>query len=405
MSEKIDLNHSKKQRWAPLIMDKFKLNAEEAEPYLNHFFLDGVWADFLRQARVFGGPWSKDSEAETDSLVIKFVKEMMDREVHLTNLVLDRMKVTEEKAKSILEQVKNKCYRSSVFSLSDVNVINHMKKCEENEKAEIEAIRLLTCNMCCKVLASKQSLKRHKLKYHGPQTEESQAHKSDILGHQQKCSRISEDRKRYKCPSCEKTYKCWDILEKHSVKAHGLIIYHSKPGQNKALQAKYKCEECEKKFFVQKSLTQHMKSHSKKMFECCVCKKVFTRSDNMDRHKLKKHGITDLNLEYMKNSYNDGYRCQMCDANFAEDIEELQHHLIQKICQDINKERNIDACGNYKCEHCDKAFSTFSNLNEHIRWKHNTAMQSFQCLHCEKKFKWQKSLKVHIKKNHEDNDG
>ena len=361
--------NQRKQRWATLIMDKFQLNKKEAEPYLNHFL--------RMHTRKFGGLWWKASVTKTDLLVIEIVRKLIDREVHLTNLVIDKMKVSKEKARLILEQ-RTCIWKPNVFELSDENVMNHI---EEKEKAKIKDIGRLTCKLCCKIFASKQSMKRHMLKYHGPQTEEVKAHKNNRIVYQRKC------------PSCEKTFKYMSSLEEHIRKAH-----KSHP------LAEYNCEQCEKKFSFERSLKLHMKTHSKKVLECCICKNVFTRSDNLDRHKLKKHGITNLNLDYMKNSYNDGYRCPMCGANFAEDIEELQHHLIQKICQDINKERIIDECGNYKCEHCDKAFTNFSNLNEHIRWKHNTAIQSSRCPHCEKTFKWQKSLKVHIKKNHEDKD-
>ena len=49
----------------------------------------------------------------------------------------------------------------------------------------------------------------------------------------------------------------------------------------------------------------------------------------------------------MKDSYENenGYVCKMCGINFAEDLEEFQHHQVQKMCHKTNKERVIKKNG------------------------------------------------------------
>ena len=66
---------------------------------------------------------------------------------------------------------------------------------------------------------------------------------------------------------------------------------------------------------------------------------------------LRKHGlVSDFNLDSMEESYENGFVCKMCGMNFGEVIGDLQHHLIQKICQNTNQDKVIDGYGNFECE-------------------------------------------------------
>ena len=96
-------------------------------------------------------------------------------------------------------------------------------------------------------------------------------------------------------------------------------------------EKRIKCQECEEKFGTEYDLKPHMKTHSElsPKFLCLKCGKEFTRKGNLVRHKLRKHGLTNLNLDAMKDSYENenGYVCKMCGINFAEELEEFQDLL------------------------------------------------------------------------------
>jgi len=296
---------------------------------------------------------------------------------------VEKLEVVEKETKLILAEIQKFAADPNMDENGDnveVPVLKDERKKDLKNKT-IQERKKFTCNICCRRFASKQCCRIHMNKYHRVETGDESAHIPLIDQH--------------KCPHCEKIYKKIDILQKHIIQKHE---------QNDSNPTEIRCEDCDEKFSNETNLKRHMKTHSElpETFECFKCRKIFSRRENLDRHRLRKHSFTNLDFDSMKNSYKSGYVCQMCGLNFAEDFDGLKHHLILKLCQNVNKDRIIDDCGRYECEYCHKSYSTFYNLNEHIRWKHATNMNSFKCPDCEKLFKWEKTLKVHIKRNHQE---
>ena len=302
------------------------------------------------------------------------------------DLWAEKLEVAEKETKLILAEIQKFAAVRNMNENSDIALISDSKdELKKDLKTKtIQERKKFTCNVCCRRFASKISCRKHMNRYHRVETSDKPANVPLLNQH--------------KCPHCEKIYMKTDVLQKHVMKVHE---------QKDSNLTKIRCEECKETFSNETNLKRHVKTHAKlpETFECDKCRKMFSRRDNLDRHKLRKHNFTNFDIDSMKGSYKNGYVCQMCGFNFAEDLIGLKHHLIQKNCQNVNKNRVIDDCGKYKCEHCQKSYSTFYNLNEHIRWKHATNLNCFKCPNCEKTFKWKKALKVHIKRNHEEEEG
>ena len=170
----------------------------------------------------------------------------------------------------------------------------------------------------------------------------------------------------------------------------------------------FKCYQCPAIFETKKELTRHvMKEHFyEKTYDCESCSEVFTREDNLIRHKKVVHIGKDSK-----------FTCQDCGKNFTRKDALIRHKTsihatdaIDILCvkcnatfnRDSNFERHkksvMNQDGSFKnyCSDCDEHFCTGKLLTKHQNKKH----VKFSCEDCDQPFTAKRSLQLHIKNRH-----
>ena len=120
--------------------------------------------------------------------------------------------------------------------------------------------------------------------------------------------------------------------------------------------------------FIQQNQTKRSRARSKKLHECTVCCRLFSRSENLKRHLTVHTGERN-------------YKCPLCEKTFPTPKSLHQHKMV-----------HTDA-RSFPCELCEKMFWYKSQLVEHIR--SHTGMKPYKCSECEAAFTSSQTLKVH----------
>lgn len=163
-----------------------------------------------------------------------------------------------------------------------------------------------------------------------------------------------EERKRFQCKLCEKTFKSSKCLVNHRKKKHGKI---------------YKCNICSKQFGKQTSLDAHAKMHTKRQrFGCKKCQKRFSKLIDLRIH-LKTHKR---------------WKCKTCDEIFETSTELVEHKVVHETM--------------YECANCEFTCSSEAVIKTHMISHEET--RSFPCAECDKSYKSLKWLQNHCKKSH-----
>lgn len=235
-------------------------------------------------------------------------------------------------------------------------------KCCRVEKGSLQ------CEICQKVLGSKQSLvahtKRHLRLYD---------YKCEFCGKgffstgslKLHINSRHTGKSEFICKICERP--CYD---KNSLKNH--TEKHRPDYRNKS---KVKCDQCDFTFLDEKYLRIHQtnKHSTDRRFVCDLCgKKLYSKTslvDHLNIHKgLKPH------------------KCHYCSIGFANSTT-LRLHL-----------RRHTGEKPYKCDLCDKAFVQSHSLKVHMRT--HTGEKPYVCNICSKAFVSSSVLKSHMKYNH-----
>ena len=112
----------------------------------------------------------------------------------------------------------------------------------------------------------------------------------------------------------------------------------------------FKCNHCGCKYTRKHILKAHIdRVHKGKGHKCDVCGKIFAQKWDLNRHISCVH----------ENKRNFG--CQICPKAFANKAD-LQKHMREYVHENDGWK--------YKCEFCEKLFSTEKCLIEHKKWKH-----------------------------------
>ena len=99
---------------------------------------------------------------------------------------------------------------------------------------------------------------------------------------------VENSKKKYKCTTCNASYKFSKSLKKHIMEQHTI--------------KQYKCEICLKEFKRNGALIEHQAVHKPPEFECIECNKQFIRFRLFSKHKLEVHDLkVGSKREYIKN--------------------------------------------------------------------------------------------------------
>ena len=162
------------------------------------------------------------------------------------------------------------------------------------------------CNVCKKIFAHKQYLKKHEV--------------------------IHSKEKPFQCKNCLKYFTQYQNLKRHEIIHTG--------------EVPFQCKICKKRFNLKGNLKVHKRIHTKKkIFQCNDCVKGFNTKQNLEIHERIHTGEKPL-------------KCETCSKTFRSPSYLTIHHRIH------TGERP------YKCQTCNKCFISNSALNLHEKSTH-----------------------------------
>ena len=88
----------------------------------------------------------------------------------------------------------------------------------------------------------------------------------------------------------------------------------------------------------------------------------------------------------------------MCDETF-EDLNNLEAHIVSKVCQDKFKKLKIDFDEKFQSDLCDRLYDMKKNPVAYINWKHKDR-ESYKCGSFELTCLYKNLLARHMKKTH-----
>ena len=165
---------------------------------------------------------------------------------------------------------------------------------------------------------------------------------------------VHENKGKYKCESCEKTYSDKNALAYHVSNKHG--------GKNE--DEKPRCKLCPSKFTTEANLKRHLETvHSDTKFECEHCGDKFTRQDTLNSHLKEQHKNLNVNLDFVENIASFLLeKCDQCDKTFKRKYQ-LQRHVNKVHCDRELKKQ-------FKCSKCELKYKTPDTLRRHMKEKH-----------------------------------
>lgn len=183
-----------------------------------------------------------------------------------------------------------------------------------------------------------------------------------------------------KCNICEKNVDVISNLKTHLTKEHDIKFF---PDVNDYIM-EFKltdgellnCALCHSTFETFKMLLQHMNGHYRN-YICEVCDIGF-----INKHRLKNHQrIHDIGT----------FKCEFCDKIFSTRVKKMCHEKYT---------HNSASRYTTSCPHCDQSFNSYYQRNRHMFKEHNVAAATYKCNICDKSFILKSKLTSHIKKVH-----
>lgn len=224
--------------------------------------------------------------------------------------------------------------------------------------------RVYECKFCAKVYHIKKPYEKHLRTLH-KQSEEDlrelfKGEDNDI-----------PDEYVHRCPICSKIYLMAKRLKTH-------MTFHGPDGSLINKCPGY----CNLYFATKEEAMEHAKDKHKQCFYCDICHKYSQSPDALKIHKRSHFE--------QKRQINRNLICDKCAKSFASRTS-LNDHTRSNCGKDFL----------YRCDICDKRFSTAGILKTHsLLHKDDTP---FACDKCGKKFKIKAQYKTHIKMKHTDN--
>nr|XP_026489389.1 zinc finger protein 184-like [Vanessa tameamea] len=232
----------------------------------------------------------------------------------------------------------------------------------------------ITCAYCKETCQNLEELRQH--------THE--IHKKDEFQYTKRLDKsnlsLKMDITDLKCNICEKNFDVISNLKIHLAKEHDIKFF---PDVNDyILEFKLtdgellNCALCHSTFETFKMLLQHMNGHYRN-YICDVCDMGF-----INKHRLKNHQrIHEIGT----------FKCEFCDKVFTT--------RVRKMCHEKYTHNNASRYTT-NCPHCDQSFNSYYQRNRHMFKEHNIAAATYKCNICDKSFILKSKLTSHIKKVH-----
>lgn len=238
---------------------------------------------------------------------------------------------------------------------------------------------------------------------------------SNLYRHQ----KVSHSGLRYSCASCGKKFTCRISLQRHERVVHEGL----------------RCNTCQRIFASELMKMEHRcpGSHREKSVTCQICGSSFSCTSNLNKHVRLLHA--DNMTDELSGAVS-RQACQFCPRRFESAEELVNHaHSVHSACSkcgetllpDLNLSEHLAVCSGafnngsmtklqtkhklrkmidqpksrqpINCLHCDKVFSTSSNLRKHIRVIHDN--MRFECNVCSRAYACKEQLAQHVVKVHQ----
>lgn len=268
-------------------------------------------------------------------------------------------------------KIKSKEGELSVLKAS-IKERESIKQDEVEHKVKSRTRGSYFCDFCKKVFKRKDRLDRHIFSHTGIVSIFSEATKM-ITMINRACHFSFQKQFRCTVKGCVKEYSNDFHLRRHIRISHGPeatsieIVICSFPG-------------CNQEFTNASNMKRHYTvkhvATSTPTYTCFSCNMSFHRKYLLNKHLKLSHNIGEFKFE-----------CNQCTKGFFH-LPAFKKHLVTHI-----KKSELRQCPN-----CDLNFTKWSDLVKHRREEHKTVIASnFYCDNCPRSFGWKKSLRFHMK--------
>ncbi|XP_068625971.1 oocyte zinc finger protein XlCOF6-like [Battus philenor] len=180
------------------------------------------------------------------------------------------------------------------------------------------------------------------------------------------------------CSLCGKSMDNLTVLKDHLVKTHNQVIHNDIKDHIQQFKLKkgdvYNCAMCTSTYETFKMLKQHMNKHYSN-YTCVKCHASFVTKRSLNAHET---------------THQEGsFKCDQCDKVFSSRAKKQYHEKTKHL-----GERNIS-----NCPYCDQPFRSYYQRNQHLVKVHNSEAQ-YKCNVCSKAYILKSLLMYHIKKSH-----
>ncbi|CAG9856526.1 unnamed protein product [Phyllotreta striolata] len=302
---------------------------------------------------------------------------------------LEPLNISPKELNNISKELSKDCPFENETTVYKCPMCNKVfKKLQEHrEHKKTHYIEKRTCKICKRVMQNYGKLQEHMNKHLGLKPFScDECDKSFISVHYLKLhKKCHNPDATFKCPLCPKSFRTTSSLRCHqNVHAEKVEDYRCKVCSEQCndaatykthilehgKKAEIQCSLCKKAFYTDRGLEAHLSRHRELNFPCEYCGKIYPTMYKINRHIKRAHVAN---------------KCEECDEIFYDRSLYTKH----------KKQHSVEKP--QECQYCQKVFEKAKNLSEHIRLQHKQDKEAQKCHVCGKEFINGALLKNHVK--------